>query len=71
MLILCRDIGLRCRRATSWCDLDLTFDFALVTLRLKILSGLIIRKCKVWEVGMFWGHWFGVVVLQRHGVTSM
>ena len=29
-----------CRCATSWCDLDLTFDLAVVTLSLKILSGL-------------------------------
>ena len=28
------------RCATSWCDLDLTFDFAVVTLSLKILSRL-------------------------------
>ena len=30
-----------CRCATSWCDLDLTFDLAAVTLSLKILSGYI------------------------------
>ena len=29
-----------CRCATSWCELDLTFDFAVVTLNYKILSGL-------------------------------
>ena len=29
-----------CRCATSSCDLDLTFDLAVVTLSLKILSGL-------------------------------
>ena len=29
-----------CRCATSWCDLDLTFDLAVVTLTYKILSGL-------------------------------
>ena len=34
-----RDIGWGCRCAVSWCDLDLTFDLAAVTLSLKILSG--------------------------------
>ena len=29
--------GYRC--AVLWCDLDLTFDLALVTLTFKILSG--------------------------------
>ena len=29
--------GSRC--ATLWCDLDLTFDLAVVTLTFKILSG--------------------------------
>ena len=36
-----------CRCATSWCDLDLTFDPAVVTLNLKILSGLYLRNRKV------------------------
>ena len=30
-LILGRDIGWGCRCAVSWCDLDLTFDLAVVT----------------------------------------
>ena len=34
-LIFGRDIGWGCRCATSWCDLDLTFDLALVTLSLQ------------------------------------
>ena len=29
-----------CRCATSWCDLDLTFDLVIVTMTFKILSGL-------------------------------
>ena len=29
-----------CRCATSWCDLDLTFDLVLVTMSFKMLSGL-------------------------------
>ena len=33
--ILGRDIGWGCRCATSWSDLDLTFDLAVVTLSLK------------------------------------
>ena len=36
-----------CRCATSWCDLDLTFDFAVVTLTFKILSGLYLGNCKM------------------------
>ena len=34
----------------SWCDLDLTFDLAVVTLTYKILSGLYLGNCKVEEV---------------------
>ena len=37
-LVLGRDIGCRC--ALSWCDLDLTFDLAVVTLTYNILSRL-------------------------------
>ena len=33
-------LGGGCRCTTSWCDLDLTFDLAVVLLSLKILSGL-------------------------------
>ena len=36
-----------CRCAMSWCDLDLTFDFAAVTLSLKILCGLYLNNRKV------------------------
>ena len=36
-----------CRCATSWSDLDLTFDLAIVTLSLKILSGLYLGNHKV------------------------
>ena len=31
----------RCRCAASWCDLDLTFDFVIVTLTYKSCLGLI------------------------------
>ena len=36
-----------CRCAASWGDLDLTFDFAVVTLIYKILSGLYLGNRKV------------------------
>ena len=36
-----------CRCATSLCDLDLTFDLAVVTLTSKILSGLYLGNRKV------------------------
>ena len=35
-----RILGRRCRCVMSWSDLDLTFDLALVTFGLKILSGI-------------------------------
>ena len=38
------------RCATSWSDLDLTFDLAVVTLSLKILSRLYLGNRKVYEV---------------------
>ena len=37
--------GFRC--ATSVCDLDLTFDLVVMTLSLKILSGLYLSNHKV------------------------
>ena len=58
-----------CRCATSWSDLDLTLDLAVVTLTYKILSGLYLGNRKVWEVGTWKGHWLGGVGVQRHGVT--
>ena len=36
-----------CRCATSWFNLDLTFNFAVVTLTFKILSGLYLGNLKV------------------------
>ena len=50
MLIHGRDIGGRCRCATSWCDLDLTFDLTIVTLTYKILSRLHLGNHKVYEI---------------------
>ena len=43
-LILVGTLVRGCRCAMSWCDLDLTFDLAAVTLSLKILSGLYLRN---------------------------
>ena len=37
----------------SWCDLDLTFDLAVVTLACKILSRLYLGNRKVKEVVMW------------------
>ena len=37
--------GSRC--ATSWCDLDLTFNLAVVNLTYKTWSGLYLGNCKV------------------------
>ena len=48
----------------SWCDLDLIFDLAVVTLTYKILSRLYLRNYKVWEVDTWYGHWLGSVGVQ-------
>ena len=58
-----------CRCATSWSDLDLSFDLAVVTLTYKILSRVYLGNCKVQEVDIWYGHWLGVVDVQCHGVT--
>ena len=49
-----------CRCATSWCDLDLTFDLAVVT-TYKILPGLYLGNRKVYEVDTWKGYWLWVV----------
>ena len=55
-LILGTDIGWGCRCATLWCDLDLTFDPAIVTLNLKILSVLLNSvRCRRLTLGMDMG----------------
>ena len=51
-----RDIGRGCRCATLWCDLDLNFDLAAVSMSLKILFGLYLGNRKVVEVDTWWGH---------------
>ena len=47
MLILAGTLVRGCRSAMSWCDFDLTFDLSILTLSLKILSGLYLGKRKV------------------------
>ena len=44
----------------SWCDLDLTFDLAVVTLTYNALSGLCVRNHKGQEVDIWHGHWLGL-----------
>ena len=46
-LILVGTLVMGCSFATSWSDLDLTFDLAVVTLSLTILSGLYLGNRKV------------------------
>ena len=36
--------------AISWCDFDMNFDLAIVTLSFKILFGPYLRNCNVQEV---------------------
>ena len=43
-----------CRCATSWCDLDLTFDLVVVTMSFKILSRLFLGLHKVYKVALAW-----------------
>ena len=42
-----------CRCKMSWCDLDLTFDLAVVTLTYNALSGLYFGNHKVYEVDIW------------------
>ena len=58
-----------CRCATSWCDLDLNFDLAVVTLTYKILSGLYLRNSKVWKLILGRDIGWGVVGVHHHGVV--
>ena len=51
-----------CSCAKSWCDLDLTFNLALVAISLKILSVMYLRNSK-----LILGRDIGVV--ERQGVT--
>ena len=45
----------------AWCDLDLTFDLAVVTLTYKILFGLCLGFHKVQNIDTWEGHWLGGV----------
>ena len=49
-LTLGTDISWECRCATLLCDLDLTFDLAVVILTYKILSRLFLENLQAWEV---------------------
>ena len=57
-----------CRCKTSWCDLDLTFDLAIVTLTYNALSGLYLEtiRCRKLIFGRDIGQ--GLCV-QCYGVT--
>ena len=46
--------------ATSWFDLDLTFDLAMVTLTFKILSRHYLGNCKVKKIDTWWEDLLGV-----------
>ena len=59
----------RCRCATSWHNLDLTFDLAIVTLTYKILSRVYFGNRKVQEVDTGYRHWLWCVDVKYHGVT--
>ena len=41
----------------TWCDLDLIFDLAVVTLRFNVLSGLFLRISMVLKVNFQYGRW--------------
>ena len=60
--------NLHTRCATSWCDLDLTFDLVIVTASFKILSGLFLGFHKVYKVDTWYRHWVGGVGV-HHCVT--
>ena len=44
----------------SWRDLDFTLELAVVTLNLKILSGLYLRNFKVYEFDIWHEYSYGV-----------
>ena len=46
-VILGRDVGLGCKCATLWCDLDFTLDLFVVTLTFKISLGVNLGNCRV------------------------
>ena len=48
-----RTLVFGCRCATSWCDLDLTFDLVIVTMSFKNFSGLFLGIHKVQKVDIW------------------
>ena len=68
MFIHDKDIGWWCRCPTSgchWCDLHWPFDFGIVTLTIKILSGLYRRNSKGAEKLILWS----LIGVQHYAVT--
>ena len=51
------------------CDLELSFDLSVVTLTIKILSGLYLRNCTAQEVDTWLGNWLEGVGVQGHNVN--
>ena len=60
--MLCRDIGWGCKCAMSWSDLELTFQFTVVTLTIKILSRQYLRICMVIKVVIWYGNLSGILL---------
>ena len=52
MLTLVRDIAWSSKCATSWCQLDWTFDFAVVTLTLKSSRGYISKTIRCTDTAL-------------------
>ena len=60
-----------CQCATSWCELNLTFDLVVVTMSFKILSGLLnFVRCRRWKLGKDIG-WGGVGVTFSFGSAKV
>ena len=57
--------------ATSWCDLDLTFDLAIVTLTIKTCPGYISETIRCRNLMLGRDIWLGGVGVQSHGLTLM
>ena len=54
----------------SWCDLDLNFELAVVTLTYKSCLGYISETLRCSKLIQVWyGHWLGVVGVHHNGVV--
>ena len=58
-----------CRCALSWCDLDLTFDLAVVTLTFKSYPGYISETVRCRKLILGRDILVGVLGVQHHDVT--